>query len=97
MKSHTQMSASELAQATKKYDSMVIHQTRPLNGRERKLWEQAKRGRGRPRIGKGAKKISISLEGSLLKRTDALAKQKGVGRSELIADFVTAGLQRKAI
>ena len=60
------MSAEELALATKEYDGMVIDKTRPLNAKERKLWKRAKRGRGRPKIGKGAKKISISLEGNNL-------------------------------
>jgi uncharacterized protein (DUF4415 family) len=91
-KPYTQMSAAELAEATKQYDRMVIDKTRPLTPRERKLWEQAKRGR--PKIGKGAKKISISLEGDLLHKADALAKKKGVNRSELIAGFVAAGLKR---
>lgn len=96
-KPYTQMSAAELAEATKQYDAMVIDKTRPLNRRERKLWEQAKRGRGRPRIGKGARKISISLEGDLLHKANALARKKGMNRSELIAGFVMDGLRRKAI
>jgi hypothetical protein len=95
-KHYSQMTAAELAEATKQYDGMVIDKTRPLNARERKLWELAKRGPGRPKIGKGAKKISISLEGDLLQKTDAVAKKAGVNRSELIARFVAAGLARKA-
>ena len=94
---YTQMSAMELAQATKQYEKMVIDKTRPLNAKERKLWEQAKRGRGRPRVGKGARKISVSLESDLLKRADAAAKKRGMNRSELIADYVLAGLRRKAV
>jgi Ribbon-helix-helix protein, copG family len=93
-KPYSQMSAAELAEATKQYDGMVIDKTRPLNSRERKLWERAKRGRGRPKVGKGARKISISLEGDLLHKADALARKKGVNRSELIAGFVAAGLKR---
>jgi hypothetical protein len=56
--------------------------------------QELRHGRGRPKIGKGAKKISISLEGDLLHKADALAKKKGVNRSELIAGFVAAGLKR---
>ena len=96
-KPYSQMNAAELAEATREYDGMVIDKTRPLNARERKLWQQARRGRGRPKIGKGAKKISISLEGNLLDKADAMAKKRGVNRSELIADFVAAGLKRKAV
>jgi len=86
-----------LAEATKQYDALVIDKTRPLNRQERRLWERAKRGRGRPKIGKGARKISISLEGDLLHKADALARKKGMKRSELIAGFVAAGLKRKAV
>jgi uncharacterized protein (DUF4415 family) len=96
-KPYTQMSAAELAEATKQYDAMVIDKTRPLNSKERKLWEQAKRGRGRPKIGKGAKKISISLENDLLHKADLFARKQGLNRSELIAGFVVAGLKRKAV
>ncbi|MGD0771145.1 MAG: ribbon-helix-helix protein, CopG family [Tepidisphaeraceae bacterium] len=96
-KPYTQMSAAELAEATKQYDAMVIDKTRPLNSKERKLWEQAKRGRGRPKIGKGAKKVSISLENDLLRKADAIARKRGLNRSELIAGFVMDGLKRKAV
>jgi S-adenosylmethionine:diacylglycerol 3-amino-3-carboxypropyl transferase len=96
MKPYSQMTRAELAEATKQYDAMVIDKTRPLSAKERKLWNQAKRGRGRPKIGAGAKKVSISLEGELLKAADAMAKRKGVNRSELIAAFIAAGLRGKA-
>jgi hypothetical protein len=97
IKHFTQMTADELAEATRQYDDMVIDKTRPLNRAEQKLWEQAQRGRGRPKVGRGAKKVSISLESSLLDETDALARKKGINRSELISNFVMAGLRRKAI
>jgi metal-responsive CopG/Arc/MetJ family transcriptional regulator len=47
-------------------------------------------------IGKGAKKISISLESDLLRAADAFARKKGVNRWELIAHFVLVGLRRRA-
>ncbi|HEY8751661.1 MAG TPA: hypothetical protein VIM11_27010 [Tepidisphaeraceae bacterium] len=40
---------------------------------------------GRPRVGRGAKRVLITVEGALLKRADAYAKQHGLNRSELIA------------
>jgi hypothetical protein len=91
-----QMTADELARATEEYDRIVIDKTRPLNAKERKLWQQAKRGRGRPKVGRGARKVSISLEGSLLERADAAAKKSGVNRSELIAELMELGLRRRA-
>ena len=50
--------------------------------------------RGRPKIGQGARKISISLERGVLRNADALAKRRGMKRSELISHFVIAGLKR---
>jgi hypothetical protein len=91
-----QMTADELARATEEYDRIVIDKTRPLNAKERKLWQQAKRGRGRPKVGRGARKVSISLEVSLLERADAAAKKSGVNRSELIAELMELGLRRRA-
>ena len=64
---------------------------------ERAEERRLRRGRGRPKIGKGAKKISISMEGDLLHKADALARKKGLNRSELISEFVIDGLRRKAI
>lgn len=40
---------------------------------------------GRPRVGRGAKRVLITVEGGLLKRADAYAKRHGLNRSELIA------------
>jgi hypothetical protein len=62
----------------------------PLNEAEARLWRRAKRKRGRPRIGKGAKVVSVSIEKGLLKRSDRLAERLGTSRARLIA----AGLER---
>ena len=48
-------------------------------------WQRAKRKPGRPRQGAGVKVISVSVEKSLLKRCDALAKRMGVSRAALIS------------
>lgn len=47
-------------------------------------WELAKRKRGRPVKGKGAKVISVSVEKALLSRSDALAKKLGLTRAALV-------------
>ena len=45
------LGAAELQEATRQFDEpMVVRQSRPLNARERRLWEQARR---RPRSKKG--------------------------------------------
>ena len=64
--------------------------SRPLNAAERKLWRQFKRKTGRPRMGKGVKIVSVGLEKDLLKRTDALAKRRGLNRSALVTEALKA-------
>ena len=91
------MSAVELARATAEFDEpFVFERARPMTPTERTQERKLRRGPGRPRIGAGAKKVSISLESKLLKQADAVARKRGMKRSELIASFVVAGL-RKAI
>lgn len=86
------MSAAELAEATRQFDGpYAFEKTRPMTSGER---AQERVLRGRPKIGQGAKKVSISLESGVLEQTDTLAKKRGMKRSELIASFVMAGLKR---
>jgi hypothetical protein len=89
------MSAAELAEATRKFNEPFMYErARPMTAAERA--EEKTLRRGRPKIGKGARKISISLEWDLLKKADAFAKKRGVNRSQLITRFVVDGLQRRA-
>jgi hypothetical protein len=68
------------------FDKEFVGETfRPLNARQRRLWEKAKRKVGRPKVGAGAKRVLVSVEGSLLKRADAYAKAHGLSRSKLIS------------
>lgn len=61
------MSAAELAQASKQFDEpFIFERARPMTAPQRAQERKLRRGRGRPKVGKGAKKISISLEGNLL-------------------------------
>lgn len=92
-KPYDQMNAAELAAATREYDEEfgADRRARPLTARQRALHRRAaKRGRGRPRVGKGAAKLYISMERGLLKRADAFARRAGISRSELIARGVQA-------
>ena len=90
-----EMSLEELAEFTREfYEPNVFEKARPMTPRERA--EERKLRRAQPRDSKGARKVSISLEGQLLKRTDAMAKRRGLNRSELIADFIAAGLRGRA-
>jgi hypothetical protein len=95
LKHPEELSAAELARATKQFDRpFVFERARPMCTAERA--QERKLRRGRPKIGKGARKISISLEGDLLREADALARRKGMNRSELIAGILMSGLKRKA-
>ena len=54
-------------------------------------WPPSKRrGPGRPRIGKGAKRVLVTVERGLLEQTDAYAKRHHVTRSHLICDALRA-------
>lgn len=80
-----EMNAHELAETTRRYGrEMVIDEFGPLTGASRERWSRARRKPGRPRRGKGAKVISVSVERELLSRSDSLAKDLGVTRAGLI-------------
>ena len=67
-----------------------LARSRPLNARERKQWRRFQAKAGRPRVGKGAKTISLTVERTLLKQADAFAKKHGITRARLIAQCLKA-------
>ncbi|MGA2231145.1 MAG: hypothetical protein ABSH22_09635 [Tepidisphaeraceae bacterium] len=90
------MSADELAEATKRFDRpFVFEQARPMTKDER-AEEQRLRNK-RSRNGTDHRRISVSLEQRVLDKADALAKKSGIKRSELISRLVAAGLAKGAI
>jgi hypothetical protein len=91
------MTSSELAEATAAYGrEMAIDEFRPLTPPSRVRWERARRKAGRPRRGKGAKVISVSVEQDLLEASDRLAKELGVSRARLIERGLRAVLAGNA-
>lgn len=66
----------------------------PLPPGRRALWNRIKR-RGRPRVGRGAKVISLSVEKGLLAKADAAAKNIGISRAELFARGLRAVLSAR--
>ena len=86
-KSYVKMTAQELAEATKSFDAAPLPDEvgEPLTPAEREEWEKTRRGRGRPRKGRGAVNVLISVERGLLERADAFAKERKMGRSQLAA------------
>jgi len=59
-------------------------QSRQLNAKERSQWRRFKK-KGRPKVGRGAKTISLTVEKELLKRADAYARRLGISRAKLVA------------
>jgi hypothetical protein len=80
------MDAGELDSEVAKFDKELIADTATeLTRAERIRDESARRKRGRPPVGNGAKRVLITIESSLLRRSDAYASKIGLTRSALIA------------
>ena len=93
-KKYWEMTADELAAATKDFDeSHVIDNSRPLGAQERKQWQRIKR-RGRPTVGQGHKRISVSIERGLLREITALARKRHISRSRLFSQVLEEALAR---
>jgi hypothetical protein len=75
------ISAREIADLDREFVAESFH---PPSSPDRSRWERAKRKRGRPRLGRGVKVISVSVEKGLLTRVDRLAEEQGVSRARLI-------------
>jgi len=87
-KPYWEMTPAELAEATKQFDTpMVVDKSRPVTPSEQERWKRVKRKRGRPKVGRGFQRVSVSIEKSLLKRITAHAKERQITRSGLIAEL----------
>ncbi|HEY2588342.1 MAG TPA: hypothetical protein VGI81_21560 [Tepidisphaeraceae bacterium] len=87
------MTPAERDAEAKKWESGTsFEETRPLSTRSQKLWQLAKRGRGRPPKPAGARvrRVLISLDPELLARVEAFASSTGLDRSKLFALSVQA-------
>ena len=92
-KAYWEMNSKELAAATKEFDQEFIGDTfHPMTEQDRRRWERIKKGPGRPREGRGARVISVSVEKDLLTRSDKLARKMGITRARLIARGLKAVL-----
>jgi hypothetical protein len=96
-KPYWKMNVKELSKATEQFDRpFVVDESRPLTSAERDQWEKVRRKRGRPKVGKGFKRVSLSLEQDLLRRVTSLAKKRRISRSRLIALVLTDALAQEA-
>jgi hypothetical protein len=95
-KSYTKMTETELAAATATYNHPLRRQeSKPLTAAERKQYKRITTGPGRPRIGRGAVNVLVSLELGLLEQADRFSKAQGIGRSKLIAFALHAYMARR--
>ena len=92
-KPYQEMTTAELREETREFDQEFIGDTfGPPTPEQRAQFERAKRKRGRPRHGMGAKTISVTVEAQLLAKTDRLAKKLRVPRAVLISRGLQAVL-----
>jgi hypothetical protein len=79
------MTARELDRETELFDrEFAADGAVPLSVRQ-KAQELRARRRGRPRIGKGTKRVMVTVERDLLRATDDYARRHGLTRAALIA------------
>jgi len=81
-----EMTTAQLDQATRRYDEPFAADKyfRPLPAKQRAAHLKALRP-GRRKVGKGCKRVMISLEQGLLHRADVYARRHGLNRSQMIA------------
>lgn len=70
-----------------------FEETRPLTPAERARWKRVKRKAGRPKVGRGTRVVSVSVERGLLDQADAYAKRHGLKRAQVFAMGLGAVLQ----
>lgn len=97
----SKMTAAELREATKIFDKPLPHDffIEP-NAQERerhdrvlaKVKAEFKRMRGRPKLGRGARSVLITIDPELLKSADAFAKKKKLSRSALFSMSVARAI-----
>lgn len=75
-----------------------LSELRPLNAQERKRWNKFKKRLGRPKVGRGAKLVTVSLERGRAEQIDEFLRRHGLGRSTLFArgaELAMAEIERK--
>ena len=87
------MTAEELEAESAKLDrELILDASRPLSPRLRAKLGKARRKRGRPRVGKGAQRVLVTIERGLLGEADALARKLRISRAQVIARGLRAVL-----
>lgn len=94
-KEYWEMTTAELREATKEFDAgdggpAIKPSPEALSQQFRARHKKP----GRPKVGRGAKRVSVSIEGERLKHIDERAKRLGISRSEFIARAVERQLSK---
>jgi len=100
-KPYAQMNTAELAAATAEYDKPWTGPGlpgKPLTEAQRTRHRQAaKRATaGRPKIGRGAQIVPVSIERGLLTQVDAFAHRHQLKRSQMVTEGLRLFMQRRA-
>jgi hypothetical protein len=81
---YAKMSLAELREATAEFDrEFAIDEFREPTAEEQAKFQKFKR-RGRPVVGGGAVRISLTIESNLLELTDKTAKKAHMKRSQIV-------------
>lgn len=90
----SKMTTAELRRVTKRFDDPNYHPPAvPWTDEDFRAQRQAAElarslKRGRPRIGLGAQRLNVSMEGGLLDRLDAYARKHKLTRARVLAQSV---------
>jgi hypothetical protein len=94
-KPYWDMNTQELAEATREFDEeFVFEKATPPPPAELAKLKRAFAKRGRPRNGEGTQTISLTVERSLLRRTDRWAKRLKTSRARAVATALERALAK---
>jgi hypothetical protein len=91
---YNKMTAAELDAAVERFDR-ESPEGKPLTAAQKTQHRRAKRRVGRPVVGKGAERVTITMERSLLRAADRFARETNISRSELIAKGIRVVMRTK--
>jgi hypothetical protein len=91
-----QLSTAEKEALYHQCERIGVNEGQSLDAQDRRRHRRVALRIGRPRVGKGVKRINVSMEKGLLGLADAAARRRGITRARLIAESVKAYLNSAA-
>ena len=91
---YNEMTAQELDSEVARFDR-ESPKGKPLTAAQKAQHRRAKRRVGRPVVGKGAERVTITMERGLLRAADRFARKTNMSRSELIARGIREVMRTK--